>query len=115
MARSAYPTKTTAVATTVELARIAKISASELDETQDATPGLEPDLLTLVKRLVHQMDLLEVSDFSGWQGAVDALTRDDFKKLFTLAKADRLRIRYAMYGSQRSILLLLQTDLTAVL
>jgi len=113
VARSPFPRSPRP--TSEELSRVVLVTPFELDTTQDATAGLVPDLLTLVKRLVHEMDQLEVSDPVTWAAHVATLTDDDHKNIFRYRIPDRHFIRYDVYGSQRSLLQQLHDELDAAL
>jgi hypothetical protein len=116
MAATYYPRRGTAGnASASQILLITTISAEELETTQDEVPGKEPHLLTLVKRLVHTLDLLEVSDNGAWVTAIGSLTDAGHVALFQPSALDRLRARYAMYGRERSILLELHDALEAVI
>ena len=72
-----------------------EISDQELEET-DPTP------LVLLKRLVNDFDLLEVSDPVAWAVAVDAITTEEYQRMFTGSNFDRERYRYLVYGYEDS-------------
>ncbi len=83
-----------------EINRVALIQACEIDVTQDVTHP--PSLLTLVKRKVHEYDLLEVSDNAQWVLNVSYLEDAKHRALFTTGVFDRIRLRYQAYGMERT-------------
>lgn len=72
-----------------------EISDQELEETS-------PTPLVLLKRLVNDFDLLEVSDNVAWAAAVDAITTEEYQRMFTGSNFDRERYRYLVYGYEDS-------------
>ena len=96
--------------TAAQVNRIAKLS-----EWEAVDPN--PTTLTLLKRLVNDMDLLEVSDAEAWVTAVSALTSDTALSLFQGTRASqmaRLRCRYAVYGYETDRQLALIDEIDAV-
>jgi hypothetical protein len=76
--------------TSVEINRVAKISARDLLDT-------DPDTLTELKRAVDTLDLLEVSDNAAWVTRVATLPAG-LRGLFARGIYDRLRYRHYIYG-----------------
>ena len=73
-----------------------EISDQELEES-DPTP------LVLLKRLVNDFDLLEVSDEVAWETAVAAITTEEYQRMFLRgSNFDRERYRYLVYGYEDS-------------
>jgi hypothetical protein len=109
MAGVFYPTGTRGTA--AQMNRVAKVQACELDTTQDAVAGKQPHLLTLTKRKVNVMDLLEVSSHSSWVTAVGALTNAKHRALFQASSFERLRLRYLAYSQDKATLQILHDAL----
>lgn len=63
-----------------------------------------PDTLTLVKREVNTLDLLQVSDVATYNARIAAITDTRTKQLFFSGNFDRLRYRYAAYGMEEAVL-----------
>lgn len=103
---SFHPNKPAWKATADEVRRVAVISQQELADT-------DPDLLCLVKRIVNDFDELEASDPVEWANRVDAITNDDYKKLFQASNFDRMRYRYSVYGFNYDLLQIVHDDLEA--
>jgi hypothetical protein len=70
--------------------RVVNISATDLVDPN-------PDLLTSLKRAVHEVDLLQVSDPVAWAALFDRLPAL-WQPLFKTSILDRDRFRYAVYG-----------------
>jgi hypothetical protein len=73
---------------------------ADLVEDRLATLGVSDgvDQTLLLKRLVHDFDLLEVSNNSLWVTHVAAISTAAYRRLFQGGNMDRLRYRYYIYG-----------------
>lgn len=101
---SAYPKGSITGESRAQVNRVSKLTDKDAVE-------VDPDLLTLAKRKVNTMDLLEVSDNAAWAILVAGLSNDLHKKLFQVGNTDRLRYRYKAYGWDRTAIQLLHDAL----
>lgn len=76
-----------------------------------ADPGV--DQLLLLKRLVHDYDLLEVSNPTLWATRVAAIATASYRQLFMGSARDRQRYRYMIYGWTLSTMTVVYNELLA--
>lgn len=89
---TAYPTKPAGSSTSVAVRKAVIPTSRDLVEAS-------PDTLTLLKRLVNDFDLLEVSNHTAWATAVSLIGNVVLQRMFQGCRFDRERSRHRIYGS----------------